>query len=192
MLCSSTESIRNFILKVVADFAKVLTRTCLGTGLGLSDLDARGLAGKSGLLSWPLVSGCSIESISISSLGIGSSGSDATETALSRPLLRAGDVASTSASDDGFRFRSRRDPSIGSSGAMSWLKTEWESGLIVPRCDGNRSPGTLSLDIFGDSDPTLSSGISGTIASGIKLFVTHSGQIQCSASKVNTLLVVTS
>lgn len=129
------------------------------------------------------MSGRSIESISISSLGIGSRGSDVTDGALSRPLLRTGDVDSTSTSDDGLRFLSRRDPSIGSSGAMSWLKTEWESGLIVPRCDGKRSPGTLSLEIFGDSDPTLSSGMSGIIASGFKLFLTHSGQIQCSASK---------
>jgi len=54
---------------------------------------------------------------------------------------------------------------------------------MVPRWDGNRSPGTLSLDILRAAESVISCG-SGAGASGPRLLVTHSGQIQCSASLI--------
>lgn len=73
-----------------------------------------------------------------------------------------GAAATSSCSEDAFRFRSDRDPSSGSSSRMSVLKTEWEPGLDAPRWAGSRSRVNLVAD--DRRRETASSGFSGSRA----------------------------
>ena len=82
--------------------------------------------------------------------------------------------------EDVFLFRNKREPSIGSSGAINSLKTECEFGLIA-LCEGKRSPAILSRDIL-LATGSRGSSTSGAGGSGRRLLVMHSGQYQVSAS----------
>lgn len=123
---SSTGSTRNLILMEVADFSITEASKWLGDDFGRSDLDTRGLVGASDFLSWPFVSG-TVRSISILSLAIaiwGAAPESLEVLSFSLFLLLTGDFGTSRSKEEVFRFRSSRDPSIGSSGAISWLNTE--------------------------------------------------------------------
>jgi hypothetical protein len=102
--------------------------------------------------------------------------------AVSEGLLRFRDslgCCSASASSDGFRFRSDREPSIGSPSRISLLNTEWESGLIAPR-----PPGRSSLVSFGAEERLLELDFSpASFASASSPFATQVLHRQCSASR---------
>lgn len=139
MCRNSTGSTLNTILMLVGDFSMMLTGEWDDEDdFGRNDLDARGLMGESILLLLPLVRGWVVLSMSMASLVAVPSMCrefDRLElVSLSRVLFLSKVASSTSASaEDVFLFRRRREPSIGSSGAINWLKTECESGLIAPR-----------------------------------------------------------
>jgi hypothetical protein len=112
---------------LVVDFSIMLAGKWLeDEDFGRSDLDARGLIGE---WLWPLVRGRIVLSISMALLVAVSSMCRACNwlelASLSRFLFLSKVASSTSASaDDVFLFRRKRDPSIGSSGAINWLNTE--------------------------------------------------------------------
>lgn len=86
---------------------------------------------------------------------------------------------SGSPSSDGFRFRSDREPSIGSPSTMSLANTECESGLMVPR-----PPGRSSLVSFGADERLLELDFSPFwVASASSPLVTHVLHRQCWASR---------
>lgn len=100
----------------------------------------------------------------------------------SEGLLRLRDslgCCSGSSSSDGFRFRSDREPSIGSPSTMSLANTECESGLIAPR-----PPGRSSLVSLGAEERLLELDFSPvSFASASSPLVTQVLHRQCSASR---------
>lgn len=102
--------------------------------------------------------------------------------AASEGLLRfldsLGCCSASAASSDAFRFRSDREPSIGSPSRISLLNTECESGLIAPR-----PPGRSSLVSLGAEDRLLELGFSpASFASASSPFATQVLHRQFSAS----------
>jgi len=177
---------------LAADLSTILANDLVDDDdFGRNDLDARGLMGGSIFLLLPFVKGdlgfSSAWSISIfsPSSAIWLSAWSAFDWLGPLSLCRVGllRVATSSISSwvDGFLLRSRREPSIGSSVTINWLKTEWESGLIAPLCGGKRSPAILSLDIL-RAARSRGSSTSGAAGSGTSLLETQSGQYHDSAS----------